>query len=227
MKARDILVDFDDTLVDFHDAEAYAFFKMTQKYHLNSTHSDLELFMKVNQSHWEAFQQEKITKDEVLSKRFEAYFALHQIEVDGSEADYIFRDELANAPIKYFDHTLETLKRLKDNHNLYIVTNGVLETQERRIEKTPFGGWFKGVFVSEQTGYQKPMPEFFDYVFDKIGEDRRKHAIIVGDSITSDILGGKNAKINTCWFNPRNNSNETDISPDYTISSLKELELYI
>ncbi|RIM95425.1 HAD-IA family hydrolase, partial [Staphylococcus shinii] len=122
---------------------------------------------------------------------------------------------------------IETLDRLKDNYDLYIVTNGVLETQERRIEKTNIGHWFKDVFVSEQTGFQKPMPEFFDYVFDKIGEEKRGESLIIGDSMTSDILGGKNAKIATCWFNPRNKVNKTTIIPDYTITTLNEIVAYI
>ncbi len=125
----------------------------------------------------------------MLSKRFEAYFKLHDLVIDGAEADYIFRDELANAPIKHFTNTVETLNILKDDYDLYIVTNGVLETQERRIEKTNIGHWFKGVFVSEQTGYQSRC--LFDYVFDKIGEEKRKESMIIGDSVTSDILGGK------------------------------------
>ncbi|MGS0651290.1 HAD-IA family hydrolase, partial [Staphylococcus arlettae] len=79
------------------------------------------------------------------------------------------------------------------------------------------------VFVSEQTGFQKPMPEFFDYVFNTIGHEKRKNSIIIGDSLTSDILGGKNAAIATCWFNPRQNTNNTQIHADYTIQSFDEL----
>ncbi|MFQ3902377.1 YjjG family noncanonical pyrimidine nucleotidase [Staphylococcus sp. mip270_02] len=227
MTIKNLLIDFDDTLVDFHDAETFAFDKLTKNYNLKTNKEDLEVFMKVNQAHWDAFQKNELTKDEVLSKRFEAYFKLHDLVIDGVEADFIFRDELANAPIKHFTNTVETLDILKDNYDLYIVTNGVLETQERRIEKTNIGHWFKGVFVSEQTGYQKPMPEFFDYVFDKIGEEKRKESMIIGDSVTSDILGGKNAEIATCWFNPRKNVNETTIRPDYTISSLDEIVVHI
>ncbi|WP_210133807.1 YjjG family noncanonical pyrimidine nucleotidase [Staphylococcus sp. GDY8P131P] len=223
MKNNCLLIDFDDTIVDFHDAEAYAFHTLTKKYNLHTDSNDLKKFMSVNQAHWEAFQQNRLTKEEVLSKRFEAYFGLHHINVNGQEADVIFRDELASAPIKYFMNTVETLKALKDTHDMYIVTNGVLETQERRIGRTELGNWFKGVFVSEQTGYQKPMPEFFDFVFNEIGEEKRECAMIVGDSITSDILGGINANIKTCWFNPRNKLNETDINPDFTIDSLDQL----
>ncbi|PHK50648.1 YjjG family noncanonical pyrimidine nucleotidase [Staphylococcus edaphicus] len=223
MTTKSLLIDFDDTLVDFHDAEAYAFYKMTKQFQITTNENDLKIFMKINQAHWDAFQQNELTKAEVLSKRFEAYFHLHQMTVDGKLADQIFRDELANAPIKHFDLTIETLKQLKEEHDLYIVTNGVLETQERRIAKTKIGHWFKGVFVSEQTGFQKPMPEFFDYVFNEIGEDKRNNAMIIGDSISSDILGGKNAGIETCWFNPRHKDNDTEIKPDYVINVLSEM----
>lgn len=227
MRTKSLLIDFDDTLVDFDDAEAYAFYEMTQQFQIKTNQNDLHTFKKINQAHWDAFQKNELTKDEVLSKRFEAYFHLHQMKIDGKLADQIFRDELANAPIKHFDQTIETLKQLKEHHDLYIVTNGVLETQERRIEKTNIGHWFKGVFVSEQTGYQKPMPEFFDYVFDKIGEEKRKESMIIGDSVTSDILGGKNAEIATCWFNPRKKVNDTTIRPDYTITALDEIVAHI
>lgn len=180
-------------------------------------------FKQINQAHWEAFQKNKLTKDEVLSHRFIEYFNHYGIEVDGKQADVTFRDELAKAPIKHFDSTLETIDRLAQNNKLYIVTNGVTDTQKRRIAQLQFKDIFDGVFISEETGYQKPMIEFFDYVFEKIGKDKRKSTIIVGDSLTSDVLGGKNAGIATCWFNVRNKKNNSGINPDYEIKSLREL----
>ena len=215
MKYNTILLDFDDTLVDFYDAEDKAFHNMAKHYHHYPTAEDFQFFKQINQAHWEAFQKNKLTKDEVLSHRF--------IEVDGKQADVTFRDELAKAPIKHFDSTLETIDRLAQNNKLYIVTNGVTDTQKRRIAQLQFKDIFDGVFISEETGYQKPMIEFFDYVFEKIGKDKRKSTIIVGDSLTSDVLGGKNAGIATCWFNVRNKKNNSGINPDYEIKSLREL----
>ena len=145
----------------------------------------------MNQAHWEAFQQNKLTKDEVLSQRFINYFNDYQIHVNGKEADKCFRAELAMAPVKLFDHTLEVIQQLKLNHSLYIVTNGVTETQLRRIAQTQFNEIFQDVFISEKAGFQKPMTEFFDFVFEHIGENNRNQTLIVGDSLTSDILGGK------------------------------------
>lgn len=184
---------------------------------------DFQFFKQINQAHWEAFQKNKLTKDEVLSHRFIEYFNHYGIEVDGKQADVTFRDELAKAPIKHFDSTLETIDRLAQNNKLYIVTNGVTDTQKRRIAQLQFKDIFDGVFISEETGYQKPMIEFFDYVFEKIGKDKRKSTIIVGDSLTSDVLGGKNAGIATCRFNVRNKKNNSGINPDYEIKSLREL----
>lgn len=223
MKYNTILLDFDDTLVDFYDAEDKAFHNMAKHYHHYPTAEDFQFFKQINQAHWEAFQKNKLTKEEVLSHRFIEYFNHYGIEVDGKQADVTFRDELAKAPIKHFDSTLETIDRLAQNNELYIVTNGVTDTQKRRIAQLQFKDTFDDVFISEETGYQKPMIEFFDYVFEKIGKDKRKSTIIVGDSLTSDVLGGKNAGIATCWFNVRNKKNNSDINPDYEIKSLREL----
>lgn len=223
MKYNTILLDFDDTLVDFYDAEDKAFHNMAKHYHHYPTAEDFQFFKQINQAHWEAFQKNKLTKDEVLSHRFIEYFNHYGIEVDGKQADVTFRDELAKASIKHFDSTLETIDRLAQNNKLYIVTNGVTDTQKRRIAQLQFKDIFDGVFISEETGYQKPMIEFFDYVFEKIGKDKRKSTIIVGDSLTSDVLGGKNAGIATCWFNVRNKKNNSGINPDYEIKSLREL----
>ncbi|MFF5513512.1 YjjG family noncanonical pyrimidine nucleotidase [Staphylococcus capitis] len=223
MTYKHILLDFDDTIVDFYDAEEKAFYNMAKHYRHFPTKQDFQHFRKVNQAHWEAFQQNELTKEQVLSHRFINYFNDYYIEVGGKEADEIFRDELAKAPLKFFDQTIETINQLKDKHSLYIVTNGVTITQQRRIAQTNFNDIFNGIFISEQTGYQKPMREFFDYIFNEIGNINREETIIVGDSLTSDVMGGLNANIQTCWFNYRGKENNSNIQPHYEISNLSEL----
>ncbi|HBC4713829.1 TPA: YjjG family noncanonical pyrimidine nucleotidase [Staphylococcus aureus] len=220
---KNILIDFDDTIVDFYDAEEWAFYYMANVFNHKATKDDFLTFKKINHQHWEAFQQNKLTKSEVLSERFVNYFKHHQMEVDGHRADVLFRNGLAESKVKYFDQTLETIVELSKRHNLYIVTNGVTETQKRRLNQTPLHKYIKKIFISEETGYQKPNPEFFNYVFNDIGEDERQHSIIVGDSLTSDILGGINAGIATCWFNFRGFDHNPGIIPDYEINSWKQL----
>lgn len=224
MGYKNILIDFDDTIVGFYDAEEWAFHYMANLFDHKATDLDFLEFKKINHQHWEAFQQNKLTKSEVLSQRFVNYFKRHQMEIDGHRADILFRNGLAEAKIKYFDQTLETIIELSENHNLYIVTNGVTETQKRRLNQTPLHKYFKNIYISEETGHQKPSPEFFNYVFNDIGESERESSIIVGDSLTSDILGGINAGIATCWFNFRNFEPNSEIIPDYEINSWTQLK---
>ena len=113
MTYKTILLDFDDTIVDFYDAEEKAFYNMAKHFNHNPTNDDFYHFREVNQSHWEAFQENKLTKEEVLTQRFVNYFKDYQIEVDGKQADHIFRDELAKAKPSFFDDTLETIDYLR------------------------------------------------------------------------------------------------------------------
>lgn len=223
MKYDTILLDFDDTIVDFHDAEDQAFYHLAERYDISPSKENLALFKKVNQAHWEAFQENKLTKEEVLTERFINYFKRFGLTVNGREADIIFRDGLATAPVKYFPETLETIQYLTQHAKVYIVTNGVEDTQLRRLAQTPLKNTIQDIFISEVTGYQKPMPEFFNYVFDCIDAERSR-SLIIGDSLTSDILGGLNAGIDTCWFNFRHKKNDTAIQPHYEITQLNEVK---
>ena len=82
--------------------------------------------------------------------------------------------------------------------------------------------YFKDIFISEEIGYQKPKIEFFDYCFRHIEHFDKDKALIIGDSLTSDMQGGINAQIDTCWYNPQHD--KTSIKIDYIIHDLKELE---
>ncbi len=85
---------------------------------------------------------------------------------------------------------------------LYIVTNGIVSSQKRRLEKSEIRPYIRQLFISEAIGTPKPKKEFFDFVFSQIGEERRAASIILGDSLTTDISGGLAAGIDTCWYNP-------------------------
>ena len=105
----------------------------------------------------------------------------------------------------------------------YIVTNGVAKTQYRRLEDSKLMPYFKDIFVSEEVGYQKPMKEYFDFVFERIPNFSREKTMIIGDSLHSDIQGGQQAKIQTVWLNPTSAPATPTIQPNYTIQQLDEL----
>ncbi|MFR8531450.1 MAG: HAD-IA family hydrolase, partial [Anaeromassilibacillus sp.] len=108
--------------------------------------------------------------------------------------------------------------------DLYIVTNGVSRTQYSRLHDSGLDRYMKGIFVSEDAGYQKPMKEYFDYVFARIPGFQAEKTLIVGDSLSSDIRGGNNAGIDTCWYCPDGGQMPGDVRVNYTIRRLEELK---
>ncbi len=125
--------------------------------------------------------------------------------------------------IDLIDGALDVVKKLHKTHELYVVTNGPASTQEKRLIDSGLAPYFKAIFVSEVIGLQKPMPEYFDYCFERIPSFKKEEAIIIGDSLSSDIQGAMGAGIDSCWFNPNRVHNETAFQPTCEIQYLTEL----
>lgn len=218
-----VLLDFDDTLVDFHDAEVKAYTYLMDQYKVPESKRDYETFQAINQAHWEAFQRNELTKSEVLSHRFIETFQQYEMSVDGHEADVTFRDGLATAKIKWHEGVEAALAYLKSKYTLAIATNGVTHTQKRRIAQTDLMSYVDHLFISDEMGVQKPNRQFFEIVFNTMPHLNANDFIIIGDSLTSDIQGGINGGIDTIWFNHKNVENNTPITPTYTINTMHEI----
>ncbi len=226
MKKYEVLLfDIDGTLFDFNKAESESIGKLMEYYKVPVTDENRMKYHLINQSWWERLERGEYSRDEILKKRFEEFFGGCGINVDGAEADSVYRSFLSEGS-DFIEGVPEVLSYLKDSgkYKMYIVTNGVAKTQRRRIEKSGLDKWFDGIFVSEDTGSQKPQPEFFDYCFEKMGRDDRENMLIIGDSLTSDIRGGNNAGIDTLWYNPDGLSVSGNVHVDYEIRNIRELE---
>ena len=123
----------------------------------------------------------------------------------------------------FVDGAEELLEALKDKYELYIVSNGNASVQDRRLKSAGIIPYFKDIFISERVGFNKPSAEFFEACFERIPGFEKDKAVIVGDRLSSDILGGINAGVKTCWFNPRGDAPDPDIPADYEIKHLSEL----
>ena len=117
----------------------------------------------------------------------------------------------------------ELLRVLAPRYELYLASNGASFVQRRRLESAGITGYFQGIFLSEEVGADKPQRAFFEACFASIPHFQKETALMVGDSLTSDIRGGKNAGIRTCWFAPQGQPSRPDIRPDYRICALEEL----
>ena len=116
------------------------------------------------------------------------------------------------------------MKKLQESYRQFVVTNGTYVAQERKLRKSGIGELVEEAFISDLIGYEKPAIEFFDHVFEKIGEYKKEEILIIGDSLTSDMQGGNNAGILCCWYNPNHLENTKNVRIDYEIDDLWQLE---
>lgn len=219
---KTLFFDVDDTLLDFGAAENNALQLLCKDMKLPFTPEIEASYRTINKQLWRAFEEGTISRDEVLHTRFSLFFKEWGFEADGIQLEQTYRSYLEQGHM-LMDGAMELITELQNHYDIYIVTNGVSRTQDIRLRNSGLHPHMKRIFVSEDTGYQKPMKEFFDYVFDRIPDFDPSSGLIIGDSLSADIKGGHLAGLDTCWFNPKRLVNSTDIIPTYEISNLQQL----
>ncbi len=219
---ENVFIDLDDTLFDFHKAEALALSEMLSQFGVSITHELSERYSVINKSQWELLEKKEKTRDEVLLDRFKIFFSEIGKNIDAKEAREIYEYRLGSGHF-FIDGAEELLENLFPKYDLYLASNGTEAVQVRRIASSGIEKYFKGIFISQAIGFDKPSREYFDACFSKIKDFRHEETIIIGDSLSSDILGGKNANIKTCHFNPQGKENKTEIIPDFEVRSLAEI----
>ena len=220
-----ILWDIDATLLDFLAAEKAAIRFCFSKYNLGEcTDEMLARYSVINKKYWEMLERGEMSKADILVNRFREFFASEGIETDCEKE---FNDSYQVAlgdTICFRDNGYELVKKLQGRYRQFVVTNGTFVAQERKLRKSGIGELVEEAFISDLIGFEKPSIEFFDYVFEKIGEYDKNEVLIIGDSLTSDMQGGNNAGIVCCWYNPNHLENTKNVKIDYEIEDLWQLE---
>lgn len=221
---RAILWDVDGTLLDFKAAERAAMRSLFADFGLGEcTDGALARYSVINKSYWRKLERGEMAKAEILVRRFEDFFAAEGLSgPSAAEFNAAYQTRLGDT-IVFRDGADKLVASLRGKIEQYAASNGTTAAQTRKLARSGLGKLLDGVFLSERIGYEKPAKEFFDAVFREIGEDKRAAALIVGDSLTSDIAGGAGAGIKTCWYNPDGAPNATDVRPDFEISDLNEV----
>jgi len=212
-----IFMDIDNTLLDFNAGTADSLRQLLTDFGLELTPERLKRFLTINDELWTAYEHGEIEKSYIFPTRFQRWLGEMGIETDWLGANERYAEGLQQSAI-LMPHAQELLDALKGNYPLYGVTNGVVTTQTPRLEKSRLDWYFDRVFISEAMGCKKPEKEFFDKVFDAIGNPDKSRCIILGDSLTSDMQGGRNAGIATCFFG----KDTGDARCDYVIGDLME-----
>lgn len=218
-----VFLDLDDTILDFHKAERIGLENTFRHFGLEPTEETIALYLQINAAHWRALEQGKMTRKQVNEGRFEVLFRELGREVNGAACAAYYLSQLALTH-DYLPGAEEVVQRLSKRYRLFIASNGNASVQTPRMANSGLHDYIEKAFVSEALGVNKPAKEFFDLCFAQIPGFDPDKAIMVGDSLTSDIQGGINAGLRTCWFNPTGKANNTGIQPDYEIEALSELE---
>ena len=198
------LLDADETLFDFRKAEKNALEKVFSAHGFPWDETVLAQYREINEALWRALERGETTKGRLQSQRFSQLFALLGIDADpvriGGEE---YPDALAEGNF-LLEGALETCRELASRARLYLATNGITRVQKKRLQNSPLAPYISDIFVSEEAGAAKPNRAYFSYVLSQIGEPPKGDVLMVGDSLTSDMAGGWNAGIDTCWYNPEN-----------------------
>lgn len=220
-KYTTLLFDSDNTLLDFTKAEQNALKDTLTAHGIEYKDEIHGIYSRVNDSFWKAYERGEIEKSEIYTGRFEKLLEIIGKTADKNSFSELYIERLACYHFTV-DKAVDTLKVLKDRgYDLHIVTNGHHKIQQKRLEDSKIKYIVNGVFVSEAVGAPKPEKEYFDYVFAHISEKDKSKILIIGDSLTSDISGGINAGIDTCWYNPQFKT--ADIKPTYEINNITDL----
>lgn len=223
---RNILFDLDDTLLDFHKAERVALTETLRHFGIAPCERTLLRYHDINQSQWKLLEQGKVTRDELKVRRYRLLFAEIGVDRSPQDATRYYESRLGECCF-FVDGAEALLRRLAGVYRSYIVTNGTAHVQESRIRRANIARYIDGVFISQHIGFEKPRVEFFDHCFARIPDFRKDETVIVGDSLSSDIQGGRNAGIATVWYDPAGCEDRSQVCPDYAIRRLAELPLLL
>ncbi len=223
MKYKFLLFDADETLLDFKLAEKMAFSATLKHFNLLENDEAHEVYSQANAEQWALLEKNLVTKKELKSNRFKKFCDRFGYNCDPKEMSDVYILSLADQS-HLIDGALELIKALSSKFQLYIITNGFKYSQTKRIKNSPIYTYFKGIFISEEMGFEKPDKRFFENATNLIDNFNKAEAIIIGDSPSSDILGGMNFGIDTCWYNPNNKPLPNNIKPTYIISELDQIK---
>lgn len=223
MKYDWLLFDLDDTILDFNEALNFAFYETLKKYEISSKEDLMPTYKKINRACWDALEEGTLSQNDLRHERIKRF--LEAIGSDHDPAAYSTDFHLSlSANIYYVGNAESLLPQWSKSFNLAMVTNGFKDIQRPRIEKAELEKHFKHITISDEIGVSKPRRGFFDYTFKQINHPPKERVLIIGDSLGSDIKGGNDFGIDTCWFNHHGKKKPSDNSPTFAINKLEELD---
>lgn len=218
-----ILFDADNTLLNFDAAENKALAETLVNYGIEPDAETVQTYRTINEELWRQLEKGQIRREKLFGERFSRFLKAINAAGDGVEMNRCYLEQLSTHPDLMSPEVLDVLRELSEVATLAIVSNGAQKVQTRRLAESGVMNFMEDVFISEKMGCEKPNARIFDAALRALGVENREHVLMVGDSLSSDIQGGSNAGLDTCWYNPNHTENPGKVIPTYEIASLEEL----
>ncbi|MGY3702895.1 noncanonical pyrimidine nucleotidase, YjjG family [Vagococcus martis] len=224
-KYQYVIFDIDNTLLDFSRSEYYALQKVFATYGVVFNEKTFNQYKEINHDLWDQLEDGKISKDVVLKERFKRFFLANNIVVDGVLVDKQYRSFLEERN-DVMDGAIDLLRELKSNgYTVFAGTNGVGQTQRKRLASAGLSDLFDALYISEEVGFEKPDVRFFDYIFNDARIKDLSTVVMIGDSLSSDIEGAKRVGIDSIWFS--NGSETSDRKYTYKVDLIKDVLKFV
>lgn len=223
MKYEVLLFDADETLFDFKKSEKQAFENSIKDFNIDYDENyHLKVYEEINKKIWLEFEQGLITQEKLKVERFKRFSKEINIPFDALEFSKAYIKHLANASFLYNDSN-RLIEELSNDYKLAIITNGLKDVQSKRIGQSVIAKYFDTIVISEEVKVSKPNPKIFQIALNNLNYNDKSKVLMIGDSLTSDIQGGINFGIDTCFINCTRFKNSSSIKPTYEISNLLDL----
>ena len=222
-KYTTLLFDADQTLLDFHRSEHEAVTDCLEAFSVPANDETIAKYSEINTMYWKMLERGEIEKTKLYSERWRAFAEYYGYDIDAKKISELYLDSLSQKAY-VLDGAEQLCQTLSKHCRLYIITNGNKKVQNGRMGKLALSNLFIDRFVSEEIGFEKPSVEYFNIVKSKIPNFDPKTTLVIGDSLTSDIQGGINAGLDTCWYNPQRKLAPEGMNITYIVSKLSEIE---
>lgn len=219
-----LLCDADNTIFDFEKAEENAFALTCAHVGLEASEEYLKIYSRINSALWKLLEKGGITQSVLRIRRFEEFVeAIGRPELDGAQMGDFFAQSLAQQSVP-IDGAVEAVERWSRMLPVIIVTNGIARVQHGRMNGSAVKPFISGMVISEEVGAAKPDPRMLDIAMEMAGVKDKRRALMLGDSLSSDIAAAKNAGVDACWYNPKGAANDKNLPVAYEIASLDEVD---
>ncbi len=216
-----LLFDLDNTILDFTASSYISFNKSMDELGYSANKSHFQKFKQINMEVWEEMESGKIDHQELKVKRWFRLFDELKLSLDPSIANEVYFFHIKENPV-FVQYAAEISEVCKDKFNLMIITNGLAEVQWPRLRKTGLVDYFEHIVISDELGYAKPHSAYFEHCHSLMDYHAKEKILVIGDTLSSDIKGGKEFGFDTCWYNHSNVLNEST-KTDFEIKQMKEL----